>query len=98
MRALHLRWRSCALCGSSTARLSLHHIHKHPRDDVEGNLVMLCGDGVLGCHGSLEAEITVTRRALGRYITAKRPDVLRYLRGKLGDEAADDWLERRLLR
>jgi hypothetical protein len=55
---LHRDWRECALCGQHRGRLSLHHISKHPRDDVEANLVMLCGSGTTGCHGEIEAGLT----------------------------------------
>lgn len=93
---LHRDWRTCALCGE-TRRLSLHHIHKHPRDDVRGNLVMLCGDGVQGCHGLIEAAHRETREWLGLYIIKDRPDVIEYLSEKLGSgTAARAWIERYL--
>lgn len=96
LRALHQRWRECALCGK-TRPLSLHHIHKHPRDDVEGNLVMLCGDGVRGCHGMIEAGNRGARAALGAYLVNERDDVLPYLTIKLGNEtSATHWLRRNL--
>lgn len=78
LRALHLDWKECVLC-LETYRLSLHHIHKHPRNDVIGNLVMLCGDGTTGCHGLIEARDHVTSQQLGRYILESRPDVIEYL-------------------
>lgn len=88
---LHNEWRECAICGA-TDRLSLHHILKHPRDDVRQNLVMLCGDGVRGCHGMIEAHHGSTERKLGGYLLTVRPDVIWYLRETLGLEAAADWI------
>jgi hypothetical protein len=95
---LHREWRECVLCGEHRGKLSLHHIHKHPRDDVRPNLVMLCGDGVSGCHGAIEAGDRPTREKLGIYIVMMRLDVIQYLNAKLGGETqADAWLERNLL-
>ena len=95
LRRLHYRWRECALCGT-TERLSLHHIVKHPRDDLEENLVMLCGDGVRGCHGLIEANHGPTLTRLMSYILAKRSDTVMYLRMTMGQTAADDWISRRM--
>jgi 5-methylcytosine-specific restriction endonuclease McrA len=99
LRRLHLRWNCCALCGETQtyAGLSLHHVHKHARDDVEANLVMVCGDGTRGCHGAIEANDPVTLRLLGEHILDRRPDTIAYLQQKLGVPQADAWLERRLL-
>ncbi len=98
LRRLHLRWRDCALCGTPigrTRRLSLHHIYRHPRDDVEGNLVMLCGDGVTGCHGDVEARREEALADLRRVIEEERHDVIEYLDGKLGGlDQALAWLDR----
>lgn len=95
LRWLHYRWRECALCGT-TERLSLHHIVKHPRDDLEANLVMLCGDGVRGCHGLIEANHAPTVTRLMNYILAKRSDTVMHLRMSMGQVAADDWIARRM--
>jgi hypothetical protein len=101
---LHLEWQECALAmtpppeclGGATDR-SLHHVHKHPRDDVRANLVMLCGDGTRGCHGAITNEEKIARHALGRYIRVHRPDTFAYLTEKLSSTiAADEWLTRRL--
>ena len=95
---LHREWRSCALCGGTTAdssQLSLHHIHRHPRDDVRGNLVMLCGSGTTGCHGEIEAHLPGASRQLRILIDLSRHDVIEYLDGKLGGlDAAFGWLDR----
>lgn len=95
LRRLHVEWRECALCGSR-GRLSLHHIHRHPRDDVRANLIMLCGSGTSGCHGQITAERIPARADLGAYILANRPDTMAYLNGKLGRAEAEAWLRRRL--
>ena len=93
LKKLHVHWRDCALCGK-TFPLSLHHINRHPRDDVEGNLVMLCGDGVRGCHGLIEARDTITRWQLSFYLRESRQDTLEYLDTRFPIEGADSWLRR----
>ena len=95
LRALHQEWRECVICGEHRGKLSLHHVHKHPRDDVRGNLVMLCGTGTTGCHGKVEHADRDSRRALGWYLVQNRPDVLRYLATKLrGEVQARAWIQR----
>lgn len=100
LRTLHTIWRgTCVLDGEGTCittRYSLHHIHNKPRDDVQANLVMLCGDGVQGHHGQLTAEAVPARKALGIYLATSRLDTLNYLAEKLGDEQAAEWLRTRL--
>jgi len=94
LRALHLEWRSCALCGS-TGKLSLHHIHRHPRDDVRANLVMLCGSGTTGCHGRITVNDPVVIRHLGKHLIQQRKDTIEYLGAKLGGVlAVGEWLRR----
>lgn len=99
--------RECALAGLTppasvigddcVAWLSTHHVHKHPRDDVEANLVRLCGDGTRGHHGLIEAHDHETCRALAAYLTENRSDTMEYLSRKLGgDVAVREWLNRRL--
>lgn len=103
LRDLHIAWRGdCALDGRTRGlcdrtRYSLHHVHKHPRDDMESNLVMLCGDGTRGHHGMIEAGNRDARAALGLYILDERRDVIDYLTVKLGGaEQARAWLQRSL--
>ena len=103
LRELHTRWRGeCVLEGDECVerfneRFSLHHIHKHPRDDLEANLVMLCGDGTSGHHGLVEAHDRYVCSELGMYLFTYRMDTMLYLREKLGSvEAAREWLRSQL--
>lgn len=90
---LHHEWTECFLCGAINVRLSLHHVHKHPRDDLRSNLLMLCGSGTTGCHGDIEHARGDSRARLVRRIRVFRPDVFDYLRTKLRSAiAADEWL------
>lgn len=111
LRLLHLEWRECALCGSTGVTqegvpnpgglrwigLSLHHIVKHPRDDVRGNLICLCGDGVSGHHGLIEAHDPETLKALGSFILKARGDTIAYLYERLGASAAQEFMRKSLL-
>ena len=97
LRRLHLEWDCCEICGASGTRLSLHHVLKHPRDDVRENLVMLCGDGVRGCHGKIESNDPETLQELALVLLMDRSDVVGHLKWRLGDEAAREWLRRHLL-
>ncbi|HSE46092.1 MAG TPA: hypothetical protein VLA89_12270 [Gemmatimonadales bacterium] len=90
---LHLRWRECALCGE-TEPLTLHHISNKPRDDVEANLVMLCGSGTTGCHGMIEAWDPRKRAELATYIREHRMDTCAWLDFRFFHEGADNWLRR----
>lgn len=97
MRRLHVEWRECAICGESAIRLSLHHVHKHPRNDLRENLVMLCGDGTRGCHGLIENGDRQTRARLGAHVAWYRPDIVTYLDRQLGgSEQGTAWLRRYL--
>lgn len=73
---------------------SLHHILKRPRDDVDANLIMLCGSGTTGCHGLIEHHDGRAMRALQRAVS-ERVDTWAYLVDRLGGtEAAADWIAR----
>lgn len=96
LKELHLLWRECALC-RETWPLSLHHIVKHPRNDVQANLVMLCGDGVQGCHGKIEAHDEETLKALGEHILEYRHDTILYLYAQLGTSAAQEWMKQHFI-
>lgn len=91
--SLHIRWRECALCGA-TSPLSLHHINKHPRDDLEANLVMLCGSGTTLCHGQIEERDPIAMWQLAFHIHDSRPDTLEYLSWRFPHEGAHAWLRR----
>jgi hypothetical protein len=80
LRRLHHEWKECALCGATGPQLSLHHLRKHPRDDTEENLVMLCGSGTTGCHGLIEANDAETHATLEAYLGRERPEALVYYR------------------
>jgi hypothetical protein len=97
LRELHVLWRgSCVLDelgDCDVARYSLHHVHRHPRDDEEANLVMLCGDGTRGHHGRIEAHDRATCVRLAAYLIRERLDTMAYLGEKLGGVvAAREWL------
>ena len=96
LRALHREWKECAVC-LRVGRLSLHHILKRPRDDVRGNLVMLCGDGVRGCHGRVEAHDAMVVKLLGEHIASDRDDVVAHLVWRLGESGAREFARRQLL-
>ena len=101
LRRLHAQppaWRRCALNPDHDRRASLHHIHKHPRDDVIANLVWLCGDGTTGCHGLVEHHDPATMALLAEYLRG-RPDFRGYLAHKFREQgieqsvaAADEWI------
>lgn len=98
LRDLHFEWRECVLCLWTHGLgfpLSLHHVCKHPRDDVRENLVMLCGDGVRGCHGRIEANDREALQKLGRYLRRERPDVLLHLEWRMGRSGAREWFDQR---
>jgi hypothetical protein len=93
LAAIHRRVRECFVCGAINVRLSIHHVHKHPRSDVEENLVVVCGDGTSGCHGEIEHATLGARAVLVSKLRVFRPDVFDYLRRTLGSAiAADEWL------
>jgi hypothetical protein len=92
---LHEQIRECEVTDRHWP-LSLHHINRHPRDDLIGNLVMVEGSGTTGFHGRLEARDPVALRMLGEYIVLERADTLDYLEWRFG-ETAPAWLERRYL-
>ena len=93
LRQLHREWNECALC-MAVGRLSLHHIRKRPRDDVRANLIMLCGDGVQGCHGRVEAREPAIMKQLGDHIRLQRHDFIEYLAADLGADGAREWILR----
>lgn len=86
LRRLHLEWRECVLADETCERQrSLHHVSKHPRDDLRENLVMVCGSGTTGHHGKLEEHDMGTEIALAVYIAGNRPDMQAYLTARRPD-------------
>lgn len=54
---------------------------------------MLCGDGVRGCHGAVEANDPVVVGRLKGFILGSRPDTVTHLIWRLqGADAAQAWL------
>lgn len=96
LRYLHLVWTQCVLC-DEIFPLSLHHVSKHPRDDLRANLVMVCGSGTTGCHGLLEAQDETKKRELGVYILENRMDTIEYLERRKGKRPAKEWMRKYLL-
>lgn len=96
LTALHARGGICALADATCERVvSLHHVSKHPRDDVRENLVWLCGSGTTGHHGLIEAWDAEARAALGAFLRTHRSDTTGYLADRLGGaERAADFLQR----
>jgi hypothetical protein len=97
VRAFIVSARCCECCGQ-VGRLSAHHVLPRARggDDVSANLIALLGDGVGGCHGKFHEGEVIARQRIG-YAILVRPDVLNYLRGKLGTEGAAEFLQRSYL-
>lgn len=93
LSGLHRYLHECEVTGERRNGLSLHHINRHPRDDVRGNLVMVDGSGTTGFHGRLEARDPEALALLGKYIVEHRPDTLDYLRWRYGEQAPA-WLVR----
>lgn len=99
------RLRACAACGRPAC--NTHHVLGKGQggDDVEENLVPLCGSGSARCHGALHGTPYVdedgrrwtaqdVRRGIGAHVRGRRPDVRVYLTGKLGADRARDHLDR----
>jgi hypothetical protein len=98
LKRLHLVWDECVIAdGTCKPSLSLHHIHKHPRDDLEENLAMLCGDGVTGHHGLIESHDRQACAELAAYLIRNRLDTMEYLGRKLGGvNAVREWMRNQL--
>lgn len=100
MKLKHNQGGVCALADHTCAStLNLHHIWARSQggDDVDANLVWLCGSGTTGHHGRVEDHDAETLLALRVVLLRDRPDTLQYLSDKLGPpHAVADWLERHL--
>ncbi len=106
-RRFHLRGPACLVCGS----VPVNAAHVVPRgapwfgDDVDVNLVPLCGSGSHGCHGAAHgnpytrtgAIVTpkVVREAVGRFLGSEEgAGHLAYVTRKLGAGPGRAFLER----
>lgn len=79
----------CLWLGETQTRLSsLHHVVSKSLggDDVEENLVSLCGDGVSGCHGMVEAHDAQTCRAFAAALQQYDSAAYAYAIEKLGED------------
>lgn len=96
MRDMHAAGVQCVLCAK---RGSLHHVLPRSRggDDVYENLIGLCGSGTTGHHGLVEAYDLDTRNDIGSWLLSERPDIIDYVKRRLGDEEGAAWLERKYL-
>lgn len=102
-KRLHAQGGTCALaddpvydCRSS---LNLHHVLPRSQggDDVEANLVWLCGSGTTGHHGFVEYRDRDRLLSLRAVLLTRRPDTISYLADRLGGAvAASTWLQRYL--
>lgn len=83
LRLLAFEYDECALCGSVKA-LHLHHVlfRSHGGDDVRANIVPLCQRCHEGVHRGEKTDLFA-------YIRAHRPDIVEYLQGQLGKDAAN---------
>lgn len=88
---------ACELrCGQRA--MNAHHVipkgAPYFGDDVDANLVCLCGSGTSGCHGDIHHKRVAALGHLGLHIRKRRPDTVRYILDKLGDEKGRDWFMR----
>jgi hypothetical protein len=106
MRDFHKVSHECVHCGNP--HVSAAHILGKGRrgDDIEANLVPLCGDGSSGCHGAYDnghsyigdfgRKVTpdAVRASVGRYILSEAGcDAAWYLTAKLGTGGSVAFLE-----
>jgi len=100
-----LKSRECVACGAAAS--NAHHVVQkgspHFGDDVEANLLPLCGTGTSGCHGATHGSPYVrdghrwTAEKVNRRIglaVAAHPDTLSYVLDKLGQSAGREYLRR----
>lgn len=82
----------CRMCHGYATRLYLlsrHHIVPRGQggDDVDDNLIPICGHGTIGCHGNVEGWVRDYRQRLRRRML---PAEVAYVIGKKGEA----WLDR----
>jgi hypothetical protein len=72
----------CRVCGTPN-QVTLHHLVSRSLagDDVEFNLIPLCGSGTTGCHGLFESGDVKTRSVIRHTLEL---DELAYIIGKKG--------------
>jgi hypothetical protein len=92
-RAVFAEEQHCVACGKPAG--SAHHVLSRSLrgDDVIENGIAVCGSGTTGCHGDYHRGDPEVKRLLGAAIL-RRPRKLGYLSGKLGEEAAREFLRR----
>lgn len=91
LRILHLEFEMCEVTGR-TGRLHLHHVvlRSQGGDDVRANLLTIHD----GLHEAYHRAEPHARFLIGTHIRDHRSDILDYLRTKLGEGAATEWLTR----
>lgn len=98
VRRAHLLSDECAnpRCGKSDVSLSVHHVlyGADGKSDDPRNLLLICGDGVSGCHGGAHHANPDVLRGIGEAIAA-RPEMIRFVEERLGQERGRDYLRRR---
>jgi hypothetical protein len=101
-RAKLVREGKCRLCRKPYPpwQLTRHHLvprnGSHAGDDVDDNLVPLCGSGTVGCHGLVERS-QESRSRLRRFLLQAE---LAYMAWRMGDDGANPdkgkaWIDRR---
>jgi hypothetical protein len=84
----------CRICGKPAG--GCHHLvpkgGPHYGDDVEENLVPLCGSGTTGCHGKIEDYDGDACVELGARLSVEETE---YVLGKLGEMPGREFLLRR---
>lgn len=92
MKSIHAKGCFCVLnCGNKGES---HHIifKSQGGDDNESNLCCICPDH----HRLIHAENQPTLVLLGEHLLFERPDVIAYVKKKLGPSGGDEWLRKRL--
>jgi hypothetical protein len=88
------RCRACGRSPSGHLLDALNRAHLVSRgqggDDVDANIVPLCGSGTSGCHGALTDHRPGWEATAAKLRSSLRPDELEYILSKKGQ----DWLER----
>lgn len=77
----------CSLCRRTT-KTSWHHLVERSLggDDLEVNLIELCGDGTRGCHGDVTMRLRDARARLRRILNAQQIGYIIERKGR-------DWID-----